>query len=54
MVETVLGMPGTAGWKDGGKEEALFNTPRGIGVSKDGSVYVADNMNGRVRKLSIN
>ncbi|MDD2243645.1 MAG: IPT/TIG domain-containing protein [Dysgonamonadaceae bacterium] len=54
MVETVLGMPGTAGWKDGGKEEALFNTPRGLGISSDGSIYVADNMNGRIRKLSIN
>lgn len=54
MVETVLGMPGTAGWKDGGKEEALFRYPRGLGISKDGSVYVADLGNARVRKLSIN
>ncbi|MDO5570490.1 MAG: IPT/TIG domain-containing protein [Bacteroidales bacterium] len=53
-VETVLGMPGTAGWKDGTKEEALFNTPRGLGISKDGTVYVADTGNNRVRKLSIN
>ncbi len=54
MVETVLGMPGTAGWKDGGKEEALFNAPSGIGIGQDGSVYVADYGNARVRKLSIN
>ncbi len=54
MVETVLGMPGTPGWKDGGKEEALFREPRGIGIGKDGSVYVADYGNARVRKLSIN
>ncbi len=54
MVETVLGMPGTAGWKDGTKDEALFNQPRGIGISSDGSVYVADYGNSRVRKLSIN
>lgn len=54
MVETVLGMPGTAGWKDGGKEEALFNEPTGIGVAQDGSIYVADYGNSRVRKLSIN
>lgn len=54
MVETVLGMPGTAGWKDGGKEEALFNNPRGVGIAEDGSVYVADYGNNRVRKLSIN
>lgn len=54
IVETVLGQPGVAGWKDGGKEEALFNEPSGIGVGTDGSIYVADFMNNRVRKLSIN
>jgi hypothetical protein len=54
MVETVLGMPGTSGWKDGGKNEALFNLPRGLGISSDGSIYVADLGNARVRKLSIN
>ncbi|MCY4780190.1 IPT/TIG domain-containing protein [Sphingobacterium sp. UT-1RO-CII-1] len=54
MVETVLGMPGTPGWKDGGKEEALFRYPTGIGIASDGSVYVADFDNNRVRKLSIN
>lgn len=54
MVETVLGMPGTKGWKDGGVNDALFNTPRGLGISQDGSIYVADSENGRVRKLSIN
>jgi hypothetical protein len=54
MVETVLGMPGTSGWKDGGKEDALFKNPRGIGIAQDGTVYIADNGNSRVRKLSIN
>lgn len=54
QVETVLGVPGKSGWKDGTKEEALFKYPRGIGISKDGSVYVADFGNRRVRKLSIN
>lgn len=54
LVETVLGVPGKSGFKDGGKEEALFNAPTGIGVGTDGSVYVADHLNRRVRKLSIN
>lgn len=54
QVETVLGVPGKSGWKDGTKEEALFKNPRGIGVAKDGSVYVADFGNRRIRKLSIN
>ncbi|MDR2038376.1 MAG: IPT/TIG domain-containing protein [Bacteroidales bacterium] len=53
MMETVVGMPGTSGWKDGGKEEALFNQPRGVGVSNDGTVYVADWGNNRIRKLAI-
>ncbi len=54
VVETVLGMPGTPGWKDGTKDEALFDHPRGIGIANDGTVYVADYGNSRVRKLSIN
>ncbi len=54
MVETVLGIPGTRGWKDGGKDDALFNNPRGIGVAADGTVYVGDLGNGRVRKMTIN
>jgi DNA-binding beta-propeller fold protein YncE len=53
MVETVVGIPGTSGFKDGNAEEALFSAPWGIGVSKDGTVYVADYDNGRVRKLAI-
>lgn len=53
-VETTLGIPGSSGWKDGSKEEALFNMPTGIGIASDGSVYVADFNNARIRKLSIN
>ncbi|MGI6520870.1 MAG: IPT/TIG domain-containing protein [Fermentimonas sp.] len=53
IVETVVGMPGTSGWKDGGPDEALFNTPRGVGVDKEGTVYIADWGNNRVRKLAI-
>lgn len=54
MVETTLGIPGTPGWKDGGKKDALFRNPTGIAVKSDGTVYVADKGNARVRKLSIN
>jgi DNA-binding beta-propeller fold protein YncE len=53
MVETVVGIPGQSGWKDGGKDEALFNAPRGIAVSSDGTVYVGDHNNARIRKLAI-
>jgi len=53
MVETVVGIPGIAGWKDGGKDEALFNKPQGINVDKNGVVYVGDVGNSRIRKLAI-
>ena len=54
QVETVLGIPGTRGWKDGTRDEALFYNPRGIAIAPDGSVYVADAGNSRLRKLSVN
>jgi hypothetical protein len=53
VVETVLGIPGILGFKDGNKEEALFSDITGIGVGTDGSIYVADRSNRRVRKLAI-
>ncbi|MDR0714875.1 MAG: IPT/TIG domain-containing protein [Bacteroidales bacterium] len=53
IVETVVGVPGKRSYQDGGKDEALFAQPRGVGVSKDGTVYVADYGNRRIRKLSI-
>lgn len=54
QVETVLGVPGEPGWVDGTQEVAKFSHPRGIGIAADGSVYVADWGNARIRKLSIN
>jgi len=54
MVETVLGMPGNPGYQDGSKETALFRFPCGIAVTPDGTVYVADGGNNRIRKISIN
>jgi hypothetical protein len=54
QVETVLGIPGQRGWKDGTRDEALFYNPRGIAIAPDGSVYVADAGNSRIRKLSVN
>ena len=54
QVETVLGIPGKAGWQDGAKESALFNKPKGICIDKDDNIYVCDYGNSRIRKLSIN
>jgi DNA-binding beta-propeller fold protein YncE len=53
MVETVVGVPGEADWKDGLKDEARFNEPYGIAVGSDGTVYVGDAGNARIRKLAI-
>jgi len=53
MVETVLGIPGVRGMQDGGKEEAMFNQPTAVGIGMDGTVYIADRANKRVRKLTI-
>jgi hypothetical protein len=53
MVETVLGIPGLAGVEDGGKDEARFNNPWGIAVNQEGTVYVGDYGNARIRKLAI-
>jgi hypothetical protein len=53
IVSTVLGIPGQSGFKDGGREDALFNQPSAVGVDLDGNVYVADRANRRIRKLAI-
>jgi hypothetical protein len=44
------GRPGVGG--DGGKAlAASFNTPQKIAVATDGTIYVADRVNHRVRKI---
>jgi DNA-binding beta-propeller fold protein YncE len=53
MVSTVLGRPGVIGMQDGGKETALFHMPFGVAVGTDGSMYIADMNNARIRKLVI-
>lgn len=40
-----------AGYKDGKAEEALFDSPTGIVVDKDGTVYVADTGNSAIRVI---
>lgn len=53
-VSTAIGLPGSAGFQDGGPEIAKFNYPAGVAVSSDGTiVYVADSKNHVIRKLSV-
>ncbi len=53
IVTTVAGRPGTAGYKDGGPAESLFNQPWGVAVNEQGDIYIADWSNARIRKLVI-
>ncbi len=51
-VETWLGAAGTAGFADGSAEEALFDSPRAVIAAKDGTIYVADTSNKRIRQVA--
>lgn len=53
VVETIIGIPGVDGWKDGPSTEALFRNPWGLAVGIDGTVYISDYGNARIRKLTI-
>jgi sugar lactone lactonase YvrE len=47
----VLAGSGKAGDKDGVGEVASFNSPHNLVVASDGSIYIADTFNHRVRRL---
>jgi len=47
----VLAGSGKKGDQDGTGESAEFNAPHNLAVAPDGSIYVADTMNHRVRRL---
>jgi sugar lactone lactonase YvrE len=51
MVTTIAG-DGVAGSRDGPAQSAEFNGPLGVGVDKQGNVYVADTYNDRIRKVT--
>ena len=50
IVSTVAGS--TAGYQDGDAASAKFNQPKGLGIDKQGNIYVADDHNNRIRKIS--
>jgi DNA-binding beta-propeller fold protein YncE len=50
VVSTIAG--NTGGYLDGDGISAKFNLPNGLAVDKQGNIYVADNNNNRIRKIS--
>jgi sugar lactone lactonase YvrE len=50
IVTTVAGS--TAGYTDGDAAFAKFNGPQGLGIDKQGNIYVADFLNNSIRKIS--
>ncbi len=50
---TTLAGSGSEGSADGTGTAALFSSPRGIAVGADGSLYVADEGNSRIRKIEL-
>lgn len=51
LVSTLAGS-GKVGFADGNANEAKFNAPTGIAVDNLGFIYVADQVNNRIRKIS--
>jgi len=50
-IHVVAGVENRAGFADGNGAEALFNGPVGLAVGKDGTIYVADTYNDRIRAI---
>jgi len=52
VVTTLAGSPLASGSADGNGSSATFNGPAGVGVDSSGNIYVADQLNSTVRKVS--
>lgn len=52
VVTTLAGQAGIPGWRDGPAEEAQFNGPSGLAVDPAGVLYVADQGNLMIRRIT--
>ena len=52
VVTTLAGSPGNPGPYDGTNSAAQFNYPRGVAVDSAGNIYVADDGNSTIRKVT--
>jgi PKD repeat protein/sugar lactone lactonase YvrE len=52
MVTVFAGTPNAPGFVNGADSNARFNTPTGLTVDLNGNVYVADNKNNCIRKIT--
>ncbi|HEX8708022.1 MAG TPA: hypothetical protein VF723_07265 [Pyrinomonadaceae bacterium] len=50
-ITTLAGVEGRAGFADGNGTQALLNGPVGVAVAADGTVFVADTYNDRIRAI---
>ena len=51
---TLAGQAGMAGIQDGPASQARFNSPQGVAVAADGTIYVADTGSNTIRKITTN
>lgn len=54
VVTTLAGTPLTSGTNSGSAGASLFNDPTGLALDAAGNLYIADNQNHAIRKLSTN
>ncbi len=51
-IQQIAGKPDERGNADGAVSQATFSDPHGICMDKNGNIYIADNYNARIRKIS--
>ena len=52
VLSRLAGTPGKSGTTDGPADKALFKSPRGLAVDRNGTLYVADSGNQTIRRIS--